>query len=120
NPYVDIIAHPTGRILGRRPPYNLDLDCFIEVAAKTGTILEINASPDRLDLSAENTRRAKENGILIAINTDAHDKVRLQDIAFGVTNARRGWLEKSDVLNTYSKEEVEEILKDRRRKALLK
>jgi DNA polymerase (family 10) len=120
NPYVDIIAHPTGRILGRRPPYNLDLDRFIEVAAKTGTILEINASPDRLDLSAENTRRAKENGILIAINTDAHDKVRLQDIAFGVTNARRGWLEKSDVLNTYSKEEVEEILKDRRRKALLK
>lgn len=118
NPYVDIVAHPTGRILGRRPPYDFDLDRFIEEAAKTGTVLEINASPDRLDLSAENARLARDKGIMIAINTDAHDRARLQEMTFGVTTARRGWLESINVLNTYSFDDLQEFLNQRRSKAL--
>lgn len=118
NPYVDIIGHPTGRILGRRPPYNVDFQRFVEEAAETGTFLEINSSPDRLDLSAENAHLAKDRGIMIAIDTDAHDSTGLGEINFGVTNGRRGWLEASDVLNTYPTEDLREILKERRRKAL--
>lgn len=118
NPLVDILAHPTGRILGRRPPYEADFEQIFQVAAETGTFLEINASPDRLDLSAEHARMAKEHGIMLAINTDAHDKSRLQEIAFGVTNARRGWLEASDVLNTRHIEDLQEILRERRNRAL--
>ena len=118
NPYVDIVAHPTGRILGRRPPYDADFNRFFEEAVETATFLEINSSPDRLDLSAEHSRLAKDKGIMLAINTDAHDKARLGEIAFGVTNGRRGWLEAANVLNTRSTEELLEILKDRRGKAL--
>ena len=118
NPFVDIIAHPTGRILGRRPPYKFALDTFIEKAAVTGAVLEINASPDRLDLNAEQVRKAKENGVKIAIDTDAHDRARLGDIKFGVITARRGWLEKEDVINCLSPAELLDFLAQRRRKAV--
>jgi len=120
NPYVDIVAHPTGRILGKRPPYNADFNRFFEVAAETGTFLEINASPDRLDLSAEHARQAKDMGIMIAISTDAHEKARLKEMAFGVTNGRRGWLEASNVINSRSVEDIEELLETRRARALSK
>lgn len=118
NPFVDIVAHPTGRILGRRPPYDFDLDRFISLAEETGTVLEINSSPDRLDLNAENARLAKERGIHIAINTDAHDTSRLEEIKFGVTTGRRGWLEGKDVINTYSREDLLDFLRERRKAAL--
>jgi len=100
NPWVHILAHPTGRILGRREGYDIDLDEVFRVAAARGKILEINAAPDRLDLNDEAVYQAKALGIPIAIDTDAHDKRRLQEMEYGVATARRGWLEAGDVLNT--------------------
>ena len=101
HPWVDILGHPTGRMLGRRRPYAADVTRIIELAATTGTILEINASPDRLDLNDTAARLAKEYGVLIAINTDAHDPHHLADMEYGVITARRGWLETGDVVNTW-------------------
>ncbi|AEE90867.1 DNA polymerase/3'-5' exonuclease PolX [Includes: DNA polymerase type-X; 3'-5' exodeoxyribonuclease] [Tepidanaerobacter acetatoxydans Re1] len=111
NPYVNIIAHPTGRILGRRAPYDIDMDLVFEAAATTGTVLEINASPDRLDLNDVMAKRAKEMGIKIAINTDAHDKETLTDMKYGLWVARRGWLEPENVINTFSIEKLLDFLK---------
>ncbi|ABZ84365.1 DNA polymerase x family protein, putative [Heliomicrobium modesticaldum Ice1] len=110
NPHVDIIGHPTGRLIGTREPYDVDIDWLLDLAAKTGTILEINASPDRLDLSAPHARLAKERGVMIVINTDAHDRARLSEMAYGVANARRAGLEKGDILNTKPLAEVKKIL----------
>ncbi|NLW08212.1 MAG: PHP domain-containing protein, partial [Clostridia bacterium] len=101
HPYVDILGHPTGRMLGRRQPYAADVNRIIELAAETGTILEINASPDRLDLNDVAVRLAKKRGVPIAINTDAHDSRRLADMEYGLLTARRGWLEPQDVVNTW-------------------
>ena len=92
NPYVNIIAHPTGRILGRRDPYDVNMDLVLEAAAATGTVLEINSSPDRLDLNDFMVKRAKDMGIKVAINTDAHHAETLTDMKYGVWVARRGWL----------------------------
>jgi len=110
NPHVDILAHPTGRLLGRRDAYQVDLEKIFEAAAKYETVLEINASPDRLDLNAENARKAsKDYDLKIAINTDAHHVSKLDDMYFGVGTARRGWLEKKDVINTYTVEELGKV-----------
>lgn len=100
HPAVDLVAHPTGRLIGHRDEYAVDLERVFEVAAETGTAMEINASPDRLDLSDINTRRATELGIRIAINTDAHDLGRLTEMEYGVTVARRAWCEPADIINT--------------------
>ncbi len=100
NPHVDIIAHPTGRLLGRRDPYDVDIDAVMSKAAETGTILEINSSPDRLDLNDIMAKRAKDMGVKISVATDAHEKEGLKDIKYGVWVARRGWLEKADIINT--------------------
>lgn len=99
NPHVDIIAHPTGRILGQRDPYPLDLPRIIEACAQTGTALEISASPARLDLSDLHARLARQRGVKLVINTDAHSTLELQALEYGVGQARRAWLEASDVLN---------------------
>lgn len=107
NPYVDIFAHPTGRVLGKRPPYALSLDHVLAQAAETGKMLEINAAGDRLDLSAGAARRAKAMGVLIVINTDAHEAHGLADVRYGVTTARRGWLTKKDIFNTREREEIQ-------------
>lgn len=101
NPHVDILAHPTGRLLGRRPGYGVDMERVLEVAARTGTILEINSSPDRLDLDDTLAREAARRGIPIAINTDAHDSLRLSEMRYGVLTARRAWLEAENVINTW-------------------
>lgn len=106
NEHVDIIAHPTGRIIGRREPYQVDMDLILETAARTNTIMEINAYPERLDLSDEWARRAKEIGVKMAISTDAHSPEQLGFMRYGVTVARRGWLEPSDVINTLSAGEL--------------
>lgn len=100
NPYVDALAHPTGRIIGRRDPYEVDVERLLAAAAELGVALEINSYPDRLDLRDVHARRAKEAGVKIVINTDAHDCDHLRLITYGVATARRGWLEPSDVLNT--------------------
>ena len=110
HPEVDILAHPTGRIIGEREPYAVDIEEVIAEAARLGKILEINAFYQRLDLNDVYSRRAKELGVKLAIGTDAHHLDQLSFIRFGVAVARRGWLEREDVLNTYSLSEVKRIL----------
>jgi DNA polymerase (family X) len=100
NPYIDIIAHPTGRLLGEREAYEVDMNEVLKVAAETGTALEINAFPLRLDLNDIYVKKAKELGVSIAISTDAHDILQFNYMTYGISIARRGWLEKKDVLNT--------------------
>jgi len=106
NPYVDIIAHPTGRLLTGREGYDVDIEEIIEYAAKKGVILEINCYPDRLDLNDVNILKAKTQGVIFALGTDAHNIGMLKYISFGIGIARRGWLTKNDVINTYSWEEM--------------
>ena len=100
NENVDIIAHPTGRIIGEREGYDVDMDVLLEAAARTGTVLEINAYPSRLDLNDVNARKAKNRGATLTVDTDAHSTDQLGLMEFGVNVARRGWLEKNDLMNT--------------------
>jgi len=100
NPYVSIIAHPTGRLLGERESYEVDMKEILRAACDTGTSLEINSYPLRLDLVEPYIRTAKSLGVPIVINTDAHNAGHFDNMIFGVSAARRGWLEKHDVLNT--------------------
>ncbi len=100
NPHVDIFAHPTGRLIGRREAYQVDMDKLMDACKANGKALELNAYPERLDLSDLNCRKAKEKGIKIAISTDAHQDGHYDWIRFGVATARRGWIEPGDVINT--------------------
>ena len=93
SPHVDIIAHPSGRKIGRRPDLDLDWDAFYRRAAETGTFLEINGSEDRLDLDEERIRAAREAGCRFTIDSDAHDPTEWQHLVWGTTIARRAWLE---------------------------
>ncbi len=99
NPHVDLIGHPTGRILGRRPPYELNMEAVFEAAAEHGTALEVNSFPQRLDLKDSYVRRAVEMGIPIAVDTDAHSIAELNQLEFGVRVARRGWATAAGVVN---------------------
>lgn len=99
NPHVDIIGHPTGRVLTRRDPYPLDFERVLEACSRTGTALELSASPSRLDLSDLHARLAKQRGVKLAINTDAHATPELQGLEHGVGQARRAWAEPGDVVN---------------------
>lgn len=110
NPHVDMIAHPTGRLLPDRAGADLDMDAIIAAAAATGTILEINANPARLDLRDIHARMAVENGVKIAINTDAHRPEEFVLRHFGVATAQRGWVESANVTNTWSYERLREYL----------
>jgi DNA polymerase (family X) len=101
NPYVDIIGHLTTRQIGRRPPVDLDLEAIFAAAARTGTALEINSHPDRLDLSDEHVLWARRHGVRFAVNTDAHAVPHLEHRRFGVGVAQRGWLTKDDVINAW-------------------
>lgn len=112
NENVDIIGHLSGRLLGRRPPYELDYDRILDEAAKNRVILEINSHPDRLDIDAALARQASGRGIKVAINSDAHHKNDLKLAKYGVLNARRGWLTKTDVINTSSRDEFNRYIKE--------
>ena len=112
NSNVDIIAHPRGRLLGKREAYPVDMDKIIKEAARTGTALEINASPSRLDLDDHYARIAKEAGVKLVINTDAHHTRELKDMELGVSVARRGWLEKADIINTMNSDQLIAYLKN--------
>jgi DNA polymerase (family X) len=101
NPYVDIIGHLTTRQIGKRPPVDLDLEAVFEAAGRTGTALEINSHPDRLDLSDEHVLWARRHGVRFAVNTDAHAVPHLDHRRFGVGMAQRGWLTKEDVINAW-------------------
>ncbi len=111
NPVFNILAHPTGRIIGERDPYEMDLEAIMEAALDRGCFLEINAQPYRLDLSDRYVRMAKEMGLKLAISTDAHTPANLSYMRYGVAQARRGWLEKKDVLNTRPWKELKTVLK---------
>ena len=114
NPYVRTVGHPTGRILNRREPYEVDVSRLIREAAATNTALELNAYPDRLDLAAPYIREAVDAGIRITIDTDAHDERALGFAKYGVSQARRAWVEKGSVINCLSWGEFEEYLKSGR------
>ncbi len=111
NPNVDIIFHPTGRIIKRREPYKLDMDKIIKTAKKTKTVLEIDAYPDRLDLKDEHVRKAVGEGVKLAIDSDAHSAGHFKFLEFGIAQARRGWCEKKDVINTRPWQEMLKLLK---------
>ncbi|MDH7513389.1 MAG: DNA polymerase/3'-5' exonuclease PolX [Clostridiales bacterium] len=111
NPHVHIFCHPTGRLINERRPYEVDLERVMNAAKERGCHLELNAHPDRLDLDDVECKRAKEIGLKVAIATDAHSLDDLRFMRFGVGQARRGWLEPEDVLNTKSWEELEGFLK---------
>jgi len=115
NEHVDILAHPTGRLIGRRDAYDVDMDRVMEAAAKYDTVLEINSSPDRLDINDHYARKAKEYGIKIAVNTDAHEIRRLDEMKYGVGTARRGWLEPGNVINTLTMAELGEFLAEHKK-----
>ncbi len=100
NPFVTILGHPTGRLLNRRAPMDLDLSAIIDHAAKTKTVLELNASWQRLDLCDRYLRMARDAGVMLSIDTDAHSTAQLSQMKYGIVTARRGWLRASDVLNT--------------------
>ena len=107
NPHVDAIAHPTGRLIGKRAPYAVDLEAVFRAAARTATALEINSFPERLDLSDVHARRARELGVMLVVDTDAHAPVHLENIRYGVAMARRGWAQPSDILNARSRGELD-------------
>ena len=111
NPLVNIIAHPTGRIIGYREPYDIDVQELIKIAAETHKILEINASPERMDLKDIYVKSAREEGVLLAIGTDTHQLSSLDNMTYGISIARRGWLEKSNLINTFSLAELKARLK---------
>ncbi len=111
NPHVDIIAHPTGRLLGQRDSVDLDFEAILETAASTGTMLEVNAQPNRLDLDGDLARKAIRRGILLALGSDAHHDQGLGVMRFGVATARRGWAEPANVANTLSCDELLSKLK---------
>ena len=106
NPYVDVIGHPSGRILGQREESAVDLDAVIDAAATTGTALEVNSTPSRLDLDDVHVRRAIRLGVKIAINSDAHHPDGLDNLAYGVATARRGWATAAEILNTMTLDEL--------------
>ena len=111
NRYLNVLAHPTGRQLLSREPYRFDMERILGEAAKRGIHLEINSSPERLDLNEQNARRAKEKGVKLVISTDAHHTRHLPNIKFGVKMARRAWLEAADVLNTLPAEQFLQALR---------
>lgn len=113
NAHVDLIAHPTGRKIGRREGYEVDMDLLIQLAKETNTALELNANPNRLDLAAEHLRKAQEAGVKILINTDAHQLDTLKHMEIGVSAAKKGWIKKSTVINALDKKDLLNFLHNR-------
>jgi DNA polymerase (family 10) len=118
NPYVHMIAHPTGRLLARRPGYALDFPQIMKTAAETGTAIEINCTPNRLDLNDVAAKMAKEHGVKLVINTDSHSLDELSFMRLGVATARRAWLTPGDVLNTWDRTRLQAFFQKKSRKPL--
>ena len=112
NENVDIIAHPTGRLITKREPYEIDLDQVFDEAKKTGTVMEINSYPERMDLKDTHVRAAIKKGVKLVISTDAHTTDQLRFVKLGIGTARRGWAKKEDVINTRSLKEMLKLLKN--------
>ena len=111
HPYVSLLGHPTGRLLLRRDAYTVDMDAVMKTAAKHKTAMELNSYPDRLDLCDVHLRMAREHGIPIVINTDAHHTSHMDLIKYGVLQARRAWLGSTNVLNTLPLEPFKRAMK---------
>ncbi|MEZ4640942.1 MAG: PHP domain-containing protein, partial [Caldilineaceae bacterium] len=111
NPHVDILGHPTGRLIGRREGSELDVDAVLRACAEVGTVVEINAHPSRLDLSGVHARRAVEVGCKLVINCDAHATDGMEILPYGIATARRGWLRAEDVINTRPLDQMLALLK---------
>jgi DNA polymerase (family 10) len=116
HPAVTILAHPTGRLINQREPFMIDLEEIFHAAKERDVAIELNAQPDRLDLNDVHLLRAREIGVTIAINTDAHSAEQLHFIKYGIDQARRGWLEKRHVLNAMTQPQLEIWLKQRRQR----
>ena len=110
NRFFTILAHPTGRLIGERDPYDVDMEKVMEAAKDTGSILELNAQPERLDINETHAKMAKEMNVLVAISTDAHSTNEFEFMRYGVYQARRGWLESDDVVNTRSLKELKKLI----------
>ena len=113
NPCCNILAHPTGRLIGSRPPYDIDLQKIMRAARDSGCVLELNAHPERLDLDDTACRMAKDMAVRVAISSDAHRVEDLELLRFGIDQARRGWLEPGDVINTRKLGELRRLLRRR-------
>jgi DNA polymerase (family 10) len=111
NPHVDIIFHPTGRIINKRPPCDLDIEEIIKMAGETGTILEINAFPDRSDLKDDYIKKCVQSGVKMAVNSDSHSVNHFSMLKYGIVQARRGWAKKSDIINAWPLEKMLSMLK---------
>jgi DNA polymerase (family 10) len=110
NLHANIIAHPTGRMIESRQPYDLDMERVMEAARETGCFLKLNADPNRLDLNDIHCKMAKEMGVKLSIGTDVHSADGLDSMRFGVGQACRGWLEKGDVINTRTLKQLKKLL----------
>jgi DNA polymerase (family 10) len=110
NKYFNILGHPTGRMLKEREPYEIDIEKIMDAAAARGCVLELNAHPERLDLNDVHCKKAREKGVKVVFSTDAHAKDDLDYMRFGIGQARRGWLEKKDVINTKTLKQIKKIL----------
>ena len=111
NEHVDIIAHPTGRLINQRPAYELDFEKILEKAKETKTVLEINAHPERMDLNDTNVITALKYGIKLSIGTDSHDAGQLRNYRLGIAIARRAWANSKDIINTYPVKDMLKLLK---------
>jgi DNA polymerase (family 10) len=116
HPAVRILAHPTGRLINEREPYAIDLEEVFRAAKEYDVAVELNAQPERLDLNDAQIRRARDLGVKISINTDAHGTDQLRFMSYGIDQARRGWLEKRYVLNAMTRAQLETWLNQRRRR----
>jgi DNA polymerase (family X) len=114
HPRVHVLGHPTGRLIGRRPPFALDVEAVLQAAKAHDVAVELNASPDRLDLNDVYVKRARALGVKVAIDTDAHSVRGLATMRYGVEQARRGWLEPGDVLNAMPLEAFQGWLESKR------
>ena len=110
NKYIHILGHPTGRLIGKRSEFEIDLEQVFEAAKDHNVVMELNAHPQRLDLNAGNLRAATKMGLKIAINTDAHKIPELDNMRYGVYQARRGWLTPKDVINTFTLKKLMRVL----------
>jgi DNA polymerase (family 10) len=111
NPNVDCIGHPTGRKINRREPYDVDFEALLEKAIETGTFLEINCQPDRLDLDDNHARAAAEAGVMLVISTDSHRTHELVNMRLGVAQARRAWIGPDQIVNTRPWRDVKKLMK---------
>ena len=111
NPYFNILAHPTGRMINRRSGIDINMEEIMGEAADFGCFLEINSNPDRIDLSEKDIRKALDAGVKLAISTDAHSTGNFDYIKYGVAQARRGWMDKSNIINTRSWPALKKLLK---------